>query len=270
MRACPMPEGDTIFKLAEYLGPALTGRVLGDGSRVSMSHAELAGQRVGAVFAHGKHLFIEIGDVCVLRNHLGMWGSWHGYRPDEAWHRPARRASIVLDVVDRVYVCFNAREVELLRSRGVRQRILGRYLGPDLLATSPAFESMPQRARQRLDGATPLADVLLDQRVATGIGNVYKSEVLYVTRQHPQTRLDATDDATLDAIYRAAADLLAANVHGGPRITRRANDEAGILWVYGRTAQPCLSCDTPIVSARVGRRQRSTFWCPRCQPAATG
>ena len=107
---------------------------------------------------------------------------------------------------------------------------------------------------------------LLDQRVATGIGNVYKSEVLFVCSLHPRTGLGDVADDALSGLYREAATLLGRNVGGGPRVTRRAADEAGLLWAYGRTAQPCLRCDTRIVSARLGRRQRSTFWCPGCQP----
>ncbi len=262
-----MPEGDTVFKLAAYLGPALHGRELLPDSTVAGARATLAGRRIGEVFAHGKHLFIELDDACLLRSHLGMWGSWHAYAPGEVWLKPARQASIVLDIGERVFVCFNALQVEVMRSAGVRRRLLGKLLGPDLLQPSPRFDDIVTRARGLLDGSTPIADVMLDQRVATGIGNVYKSEVLFVGACHPRAALGELSDDALLGLYREAARLLAGNVGRGPRITRRAMDEAGELWVYGRTAQPCLRCDQRIVSARLGRRQRSTFWCPGCQPA---
>ena len=262
-----MPEGDTVFKLAAYLGPALQGRELLAESSITGVRADLRGRRIGEVFAHGKHLFIELDDQCLLRSHLGMWGSWHAYAPGESWQKPVRQASIVLDVGDRVFVCFNALQVELLRSAGVRRRLLGQLLGPDLLQPSPAFDGIVERARAMLVGSTPITDVLLDQRVATGIGNVYKSEVLFVRSLHPLTPLADLADEALTGLYREAATLLGRNVGRGPRITRRAADEAGRLWAYGRTARPCLRCDARIVSARLGRRQRSTFWCPRCQTA---
>ena len=173
----------------------------------------------------------------------------------------------MLNAGNRCYVCFNAKDVELMRSDGVRRREFDQYLGPDLLDRKPAFDDMVQRARQLFVDDRPIADLLLDQRVATGIGNVYKSETLFVGRVHPQTPAAAVDDQELRGLFVHAARLLAANTRGGPRITRRAADEAGILWVYGRTQQPCLRCDTPILSARLGRQQRSTFWCPRCQRA---
>ena len=262
-----MPEGDTIFKLAAHLGPALQGRELLVDSVITGVHADLAGRRIGGVFAHGKHLFIELDDQCLLRSHLGMWGSWHAYAPGESWQKPVRQASIVLDVGDRVFVCFNALQVEILRSAGVRRRALGQLLGPDLLGPSPVFDDIVARAHAMLVGSTPITDVLLDQRIATGIGNVYKSEVLFVCSLHPLTPLAGLADDALTGLYREAATLLGRNVGRGPRVTRRAGDEAGRLWTYGRTAQPCLRCDARIIAARLGRRQRSTFWCPECQPA---
>lgn len=262
-----MPEGDTIFKLAAYLAPALGGRQVVSGFALAKPKTDLAGLGIRSVHAQGKHLFIGFDNGQLLRNHLGMWGSWHSYRPSERWLRPKHRASIVIDVGDRVYVCFNAQQVELLREGGVRNRQLAATLGPDLLKPAIDFNTLPHRARTLGPANRLLADVLLDQAIACGIGNVYKSETLFLEQAHPMTPLDLIDDAQLIGLYERAAELLHDNTKGGPRITRRANDDAGHLWVYGRTAQPCLRCDTPIASKMMGTAQRSTFWCPRCQPA---
>jgi endonuclease-8 len=261
-----MPEGDTVFKLAAYLEPRLLGqRVerLETGLRALPGYA---GQRIEAVYAHGKHLFIGFANRRLLRSHLGMWGSWHSYAHGEDWLRPARRASIRLDTAERVFVCFNALQVEWLRADGVRQRTLVQHLGPDLLAPATAFDDIVARARRFAAADAPVADVLLDQRIATGIGNVYKSETLFLEGLHPALPFGSVDDALRLQLYRRAARLLAANTGRGPRITRRAGDEAGIKWVYGRTGQPCLRCDSVIVSQHLGVKQRSTFWCPACQP----
>ncbi|MCB1800588.1 MAG: formamidopyrimidine DNA glycosylase [Gammaproteobacteria bacterium] len=262
-----MPEGDTIFKLAAYLQPALSGRRLLLGRLRHEPSIDLSGSTIEDVYAHGKHLFIAIEGGDLLRTHLGMWGSWHGYAPGEEWQRPRRQASVVLDVGERIYVCFNALQVELLRRNGVRARQLGVLLGPDLMQETTRIKDIVGRARELCEPSTPLADLLLNQRVACGIGNVYKSEVLFVQRCHPATAMRALDDAALAALYGQARTLLNGNRRDGPRITRRANDDAGNLWVYGRTGQPCHRCDTAIESMRFGRGQRSTFWCPRCQPA---
>jgi endonuclease-8 len=261
-----MPEGDTIFKLAAYLEPRLLGQRVERLELTSRPVPGYSGRRVVAVHAHGKHLFIGFDNQRLLRSHLGMWGSWHSYAHGETWRRPAQRASIRLDTAERVFVCFNAQQVEWMREDGVRRRELARHLGPDLLAPAPAFDDIVARANRFTTADAPIADVLLDQRIATGIGNVYKSETLFLAGLHPALPFGQVDDTLLGRLYRRAAGLLRANIGRGPRVTRRADDEAGIQWVYGRTGQPCLRCDTPIASQRLGVKQRSTFWCPTCQP----
>jgi endonuclease-8 len=260
-----MPEGDTIHKLAAFLGPRLRGAVLRRGRIGRRPDARLDGRRVVDVQAHGKHLFVGFDDATWLRTHLGLYGSWHHYRPGEVWRKPRRQAAVELEVDDRVYVCFNPKEVELLRDRGVRRRILHTRLGPDLSIERPALDGIPQRARALLEPAAPLADVLLDQRIACGIGNVYKSEVLFLERRHPTQPLDGISDEELQRLYATAHRLLRSNLGGGPRSTRFVADGAGRSWVYGRAGRPCLRCGTPVANARIGRRPRSTYWCPACQ-----
>ena len=122
-----------------------------------------------------------------------------------------------------------------------------------------------RRAREFLPGDAPLADVLLDQRVAAGIGNVYKSEVLFIEGRLPQTPQSAVGDADLHDAFALASNLLRRNLGGGPRVTRFEGDGAGRLWVYGRRDRPCLRCEGTIAGGRFGAGNRATFWCPGCQ-----
>ncbi len=261
-----MPEGDTVHKIANYLAPRLAGRVI---EHIALRDTEaaraLAGRRITGVFARGKHLFIVTDDERAIRSHLGMHGSWHRYARGETWQKPRARASIVLSVNGEDYVCFNAKEVEVVELDSVRERIVHGRLGPDLVKDPFDAASIVARAREFLEPDTLLADVLLDQRVACGIGNVYKSEVLFIERLLPTPELGATPDAALAACYRCAADLLRRNLGRGPRTTRFERDGAGRTWVYGRDGRPCLRCDGRIETARLGRHQRSTYWCPGCQ-----
>ncbi|MCP5153409.1 MAG: formamidopyrimidine DNA glycosylase [Ectothiorhodospiraceae bacterium] len=261
-----MPEGDTIHKLAGALDPLLRGKVLRRAVlRRSGPHA-LDGRRVESVVALGKHLLIHLDDARTLRTHLGMHGSWHRYRPGETWRKPARQASLVLETDDVVAVCFNAREVEVEARGGFTAREREQRLGPDL--ADPTFDAAAAvgRARERLAAETPLLDVLLDQRVACGLGNVYKNELLFLARIAPQTPLGAVEDTALEVLYDRAAALLGRNTGGGPRTTRFVDDGRGRLWVYRRAGQPCLVCAATVRRARLGRGLRSTYWCPRCQP----
>lgn len=262
-----MPEGDTIHKIAKWLAPRLEGRRL---RQVSMADPlavmSCAGRRVAAVRALGKHLFVELDNAKAIRSHLGMYGSWHFYPPGETWSKPRSRASLVLRTAESDYVCFNAKEVEVVSIAGVRDRIIDARLGPDLIGEEIDPAELVERARQIMEPDDLVADVLLDQRVACGIGNVYKSEILFLQGCLPHGYLENVADDVLEACYATAADLLRRNLGGGKRVTRFDNDDAGRLWVYGRTGLPCHACDTPIASQRLGKHHRGTYWCPRCQP----
>jgi endonuclease-8 len=260
-----VPEGDTVHKLAGALRPWLVGRRLREGRVAAQPTLTLAGRAVQDVSARGKHLFVDLDGGLVLRSHLGMHGSWHRYRPGEPWRKPARQASIVLATDDDVLVCFHASEVELLDPARPHAFELRRRLGPDVLAEAPRGELVARRARSFLEPGAPLVDLLLDQRVASGIGNVYKSEVLFLERLHPATPWTAIDEDALGRVYAVAHRLLRANLGGGPRVTRAG--ASGRLWVYRRAGRPCHTCATPVATARMGRGLRSSYWCPRCQPA---
>lgn len=260
-----MPEGDTIHKIAAAMAPRLVGQRLCAARVHQRRQQQVSGVAVTAVEAHGKHLLIELDDGYVLRSHLGMHGSWHRYLPGERWRRPQRQASLVLQTERDVFVCFNAMEVEWLRAAGVRRRVFGQRLGQDLLRSEPDLAQVTDRARELLDGDTPIAQVLLDQRVAAGIGNVYKCELLFIERLAPATPLSQVTDETLRRLYGEASRLLRGNLGGGRRVTRREGDQAGRLWVYGRAGKPCLRCETPVACCRVGEPPRTTWYCPSCQ-----
>ena len=260
-----MPEGDTIHKIAAFMAPRLTGQTV-DAVRLGANAApQFAGSAVSEVEARGKHLRIALDNGKVLRSHLGMHGSWHVYSNEETWQKPDRQASLVVAAGGSSWVCFNAKEVEIVDVPGVRDRVLSARLGPDLIADNPDPAALVRRAREFDDGNTLLIDTLLDQRVAAGIGNVYKSEVMFLERQPPDRYLADTPDEIVATCFVRAANLLKKNLGGGKRVTRFANDAAGRLWVYGRTGKPCHNCSTSIRSQRMGRHHRGTFWCLRCQ-----
>jgi len=262
-----VPEGDTIHKLAAYFAPRLEGRRVDAISAAdARAAARCAGRQVSEVYAHGKHLFIQFDNAWLMRSHLGMYGAWHRYAEGDKWQKPRRQMSISLLANGEEFVCFNAREIEWLNRPGVRERIVGTRLGPDLAVEDPDLESVLRRAREFVAEDRLLADVLLDQRVAAGIGNVYKSEVLFLERLRPWQPLGDTSDEKLIACFGTAAGLLRRNLGGGPRVTRFEADGAGRLWVYRRRGLPCLSCDTRIESRRIGVHHRGTYWCPSCQP----
>jgi endonuclease-8 len=255
-----MPEGDTIFRTASVLRAAIAGKPLVDFQAPRLRIAPFPPEiEVRSVEARGKHLLVGFGDGRVLHTHMQMSGSWHVYRPGEPWRRGKHRVRVRIDVPDAVAVCFDAPVVELLRERDLPRHPRLSVLGPDLC--SPDTNLAEALARlERLPTGTEVAVALLDQRVASGIGNVYKSEVLFARQVDPFATLGDLDAATKNGLLDTASRMLRANLGGGRRTTA-----PGGLAVYGKAGRPCPRCGTPIRSARQGETARTTYWCPSCQ-----
>ena len=271
-----MPEGDTLFRTAAGLRPYLVGRRV-SGARTGGPGAvpqieRIVGREITAVDALGKNLLVRFDNGLEIRTHLQMNGSWHRYRPGEPWRRPPARARLVIEVPGAVAVCFDAPVVELLEQRAESiHPSLGR-LGPDLLAPDFDAGKAVRGLRDPSRAATPIGEALVDQRALAGIGNVYKSEVLWLEHVAPSALVADLGDSTVGRLVATAHRLLRANADrgGGPqRVTTGADRRAmGPLYVYGRAGRPCRRCGTPISSARQGRElPRTTYWCPVCQPA---
>ena len=280
-----MPEGDTILRAAQALQRALAGRIVTRFESVYPAVTRIAddhpivGRSVASVSARGKHLLMAFSGDLVLRTHMRMNGSWHLYRPGMRWQRPARDMRVLVATEDAVAVGFNVPVAELLSSRQLERHALIGALGPDLLAGAGAGYAYAVDVaeivrRMRARGGEAIADVLLNQRVAAGIGNVFKSEILFLAGIDPFTPAASLTDADLSRLVGIARDQLAANVldrsktlaRSIGRRTTRSLDPNAALWVYSRGGKPCRKCGAPIASAKRGIDARATYWCPTCQP----
>jgi endonuclease-8 len=272
-----MPEGDSIHRVARILRPGLLGQALVEARlRDRGPLTALAGREVTEVSALGKHLLIHVDSGWVIRSHLGMRGSWHSYAPDEPWQRPDRAAALVLRTAARVFIAFEAREAELLRASDLRAHPTLAALGPDLLGEAPDLDAIVARARDQSVGDREIGDLLLDQRVAAGIGNVLKSETLFIERVDPWTPLGEVGDASVAKLYATARRLMLQSLALGRRITvgrpmpgaprRRGQPEH---WVYRRQGRPCLVCSGRVSARAQGIHARATYFCTACQPAIT-
>ena len=271
-----MPEGDTIHRAARTLNTALAGQrierfesVLAGLNRVDAG-APIAGRLVERVEARGKHLLMWLEGGLILRTHMRMHGSGHVYRPGERWQRPRHEMRIVIATAPYEAVAFAVPVAEFVEAASLEREGPVAELGPDVL--SPAFDAADAVSRLRARGDMDIADALLDQRALAGIGNVFKSEVLFAARVSPFTPVHALDDATLARIVSIAERQMRANVGdsaepgaGGRRTTNRL-DPSARLWVYRRRGMPCRRCGAPIQRAKQGPDARSTYWCERCQP----
>jgi len=240
-----MPEGDTIFRAARTLDRALAGKVVTRFETVLPKLARvddqtpLRGRKVERVTSSGKHLIIEFSGELFLRTHLRMNGSWHLYRTGERWRKRRDDMRFVIATEDFEAVGFNIPIAEF-QSAPVH--------GPDLLAEQFDADEALRRLRER--DTAEIGEVLLNQHVVAGIGNIYKSEVLFECGVSPFKKVSELDEETLRRIMKKGRAMLQRSTRERPRWS-----------VYQRGGQPCRKCGTAI------QRQglRSTYWCPKCQ-----
>jgi endonuclease-8 len=276
-----VPEGDTIFRAARTLHRALAQKtvvrfesMLPALTRVH-EDAPITGRTIEGVRSAGKHLLIAFSGDLVLRTHMRMNGSWHLYRPGERWRRRRSDMRIVIATGDFEAVGFNILVAEFIRARDLERHRELRRLGPDILAESFDAEEASRRIRQRPE--KQIGDALIDQSVIAGIGNVYKSEVLFACRVNPFVSVSALDDRAIACLLDTARKFLTANVSDGLaaagamttylgyRRTTRRDDPRERLWVYGRARLPCRRCGTAIGVRKQGPDARVTYWCEKCQ-----
>lgn len=279
-----MPEGDTLQQARLQILPILEGQRLEYfWARKLRGYRPRAGHLVHEIRVHGKHLLIDFDRKLSLRVHLGMGGYWRvADRSTADSQRQSPTLRLELRTATGSARCFSAPGVEtFIREADITPLS---NLGPDLVVPSEQADGLAatakRRARLRCSQDELIADVLLDQQVAAGIGNVYKSEVLFLSGVHPLTPLGLVSDEELQALYLRAAKLLF--VHSQPgnafRVTtstrpsgERRSPMAGLPrhHVYGRWRGPCLRCQSPIRRSYDGRLGRSSYWCPTCQPVRT-
>ena len=258
-----MPEGDTVHLAARRLHTALTGEELirSDFRVPRIATVDLAGRRIQEVVARGKHLLFRIEGGSTLHTHFKMEGSWHLYRPDQSWKGPSFQVRAVLVTDPWVAVGFRLAIVELVPTDR-ESEIVGR-LGPDVLG--PDWDAEEAVARMHAQGSRPIGDVLIDQTVLAGPGNIYRCEICFLRGVHPDTPVEDVDD--LPALVALTKRVMEANRSTGSQITTGDSRPGRMHWVYGRKGMPCHRCGSAIEKRSEGPGgTKVTYWCPSCQP----
>lgn len=259
-----MPEGDTVWRVAHNLRPILVGHTLTrcDIRVPRYAHVNLTGQQVQSVEPRGKHLFIRVGGT-TIHSHLKMEGIWHIYPAGARWSKPGWQARAVLRTREHEVVGFNLGMLEVLRT--AEEDAATAHLGPDLLG--PDWDAAEAVRRLTRDPARPVGLALLDQHNLAGVGNIYRNELCFLQRVHPQSPMSAVSDP--QALVALAHRLLELNKERVDRYTTGDPNPGRRLWVYGRARRPCFRCGATIVTSEFGEREqgdRVIFVCPRCQP----
>jgi endonuclease-8 len=273
-----MPEGDTLFRTADVLRRALLGsQVRAARGRPGGARLErLVGSHVTAVTTHGKHLLLGFDVGLTLHTHLGMKGAWHRYSPGDPWRRQRGAAAAVIETDRVVAECFAAPVVELLETRALELHPIVSRSGPDLLDAGLDVEAAAARFRLPSRNGLTIAEALLDQGAVAGLGNVYRSEILFCERVDPFAQAGSLASGVIERLLGTGARLLGANLSGQPRVTvpdarglgvHDAPPRGARTWVYGRAGRPCRRCGTLVLSRSFGQPPRRLYWCPDCQPS---
>lgn len=295
-----MPEGNEIHRWAERHNTALAAkklRVVSPNGRFPDAGA-LDNQRLQRVLAKGKHLGYLFGKDRILHVHLGRYGDWTegqmplaepkgalrlrmwaaGAKPREDVIAPNKRHGWYSS--DDGTSSLAPGDIDWLELRGAAacelwtnsewQALLYR-LGPDALDgddPKPAFDRI-------LSAKTPISVLLMDQSVLSGIGNIYRAELLFRARLDPFAEGRGVPLATLKAIWKDSIPLLRAGMLDRRIVTTRPRDrptkktgqpaKEEVHYVYRRHGKPCFVCGTKIERRDIAGR--TLYWCPVCQAA---
>jgi endonuclease VIII len=267
-----VPEGDTIYRTARTLQQWLGGRNItaAQTTMPNVSIRAVVGRTVLSVEPVGKNVLMHFAAIdeepeLILHTHMRMTGSWHVYSADAPWQKPFRQARVVLRADDRIAVCFNAPVIELSTAAATMRRRSINRLGPDVLTLPLDLAGITMRAdSMRTDIA--LGELLLDQSVVCGIGNIYRCEALFHERLHPWTPRSTLNEQQFHDLITVAARFMHVNLTpGAEAVGREFGDGRGQTWVYRRAGLPCRVCGTSIVSKSQGDQARTAYWCPQCQ-----
>ncbi len=278
-----MPELPEVETTRRFIEPVLTGRLLEHvevrrprtarrNTRPEDVAERLAGRRVGRVGRRGKFILTDVEDDLTWVVHLGMSGRMQIAEPGEpeALHTNAifrTDDGVDLRFVDpRTFGFVAVFTPDELEESGLDR------IGRDALTDLPSAAEIAHAFANRIP---TVKSALLDQRFIAGLGNIYADEVLHRARIHPARRIGSLDRAEVERLHGAIIPVLEAGVaHGGTSLNDlayllpdgRAGEFLQRLGVYGRAGEPCRSCGYPI--ERLVIAQRSSHFCPRCQPLA--
>ncbi len=268
-----MPEGHTIHRLAKDHTPLLVGRPVALASpqgRFATGAELLTGRVVRRIEPYGKHLFYDFEGGLLLHVHLGLYGKWQsGFGPPPE-PRGALRLRMTTAAEDGgAWLDLRGPTACEVMTPPDRDAVLAR-LGPDPLRR----DADPEPAWARLSRSRRLVgELLMDQRVLCGVGNVYRAEALYRAGLSPFRPGTLVERAVWDGLWEDLRGLLRAGVRQRRIITTERADRdrrsgtptrADAHYVYRRQGLPCRRCGTEVRTQLM--QQRNLFWCPTCQP----
>jgi DNA-formamidopyrimidine glycosylase len=259
-----MAEGPAVLRWARALRE-LVGEQLLEVRATRRWHeraSELVGASVLEVEARGKHLLLHVSTGDVIHAHAMQYGSWQVGEAGLALRKEARYIRLRLRTAEHEAVYYHGPVMEILTPDELAAHPALAALGPDVMREEFDVREVARRLRRASDRA--IGDAILDQRIVAGIGNIFKSEGLFLARIDPRLAADEVSIAAQRRLWRELRPIMhAAAERFGPTTTRSSGNDRH--WVYRRRGRSCFTCGTPVEMIRQGELSRATYFCPRCQ-----
>lgn len=251
-------------RVAAALRAAVVGhRMTSFTARGLVGTAPRVGRTIEWVDGSGHSLWFRFDDDLIVRATMRGTGVCRAFPDDEPWDLPLSKARLHIGTEGWSAVCFGPTAIESYRTPDDRRHPAGGRFGPDLCDPNADLGVVVERL---LDYAHPeayLAEVMLDPRVFNGLGNVYRSEVLWLLEVSPWAMVCDLDHRGAIMLVDTAATMVRADLVDGSR-RQIADTESGTA-VYGRPGQGCPRCHDTVRINRIGRHGRSLYWCEGCQ-----
>lgn len=265
-----MAEGHAVARWADALRELIGERV--EEIQVPPRWRERAEKIPGAtltqVRTHGKHLVLQFSNDWVVHTHAMQYGSWQIGPLGQELRKEARFARLRLTTPRHEVVFFHGPVMEVLSLDELAKHERFTSLGPDLLHDDFPVDSVIDAIQAQ--GDREIGDLILDQRVVSGIGNIYKSEGLFLATIHPRRAASEVSGEELRILFEELIPLMQEGRRQQGWIMTLPPDLQFAPWmrnwVYQRRGQPCFVCATKIEMFRQGEFQRTTYFCPHCQP----
>jgi|LSQX01.1.fsa_nt_gb DNA-formamidopyrimidine glycosylase len=262
-----MAEGPTVARWADQLQALVGERLLEVRApkRWQERAAALIGSSIVSVGSHGKNLLIELSDGTIVRCHAMMYGSWQIGDTGVPLLKPEARIRLFLRTEQHEATFFSGPVVEFLTPEEARSHHSLSALGPDIMAGD--FDREEAWRRMQLQPDLPVAEALLDQTVVAGIGNIWKSEGLYLARLDPRRAVKQLQREEVERLWDILIPLMQESRQTG-RIETVPEGRRGPglwRWVYGRTGRACEECEGVVQMILQGPGRRRTYFCPACQ-----
>lgn len=278
-----MAEGHSVVRWARWLSPlvgerlvaldppkkwqALAAQILNSSPTNGREHL-----RLESIRTHGKHLLLHLSDGHTIHCHGLMYGSWQVGKLGMKLRKPENRARLRLRTDRHEGVFFNGPVVEFLTPAELKSHERLRSLGPDMLHGDFDRQEVWRRLNLKKNLKREIGDAVLDQTILAGIGNIFKSEGLFLAKIDPRHKVAELPRSQIERIWDCTIPLMqAAAKSTGAILTLPLNFRRGkkgrdaLNFVYFRSGKACYLCGATILRIVQGQLQRSTYFCPKCQ-----